>query len=612
MFDDHIHITQNRWVKIESLAWDDLVRAWNSSFSAFPANRPLAQLTFGINHALSGLDPWAFKVTNLVIHLATGALVFVFTRLLYRAATGMVGDPRRGNLLAAATAAVWLLHPLHVSTVLYTVQRMAQLSSLGLLAALSCYFWGRLRIAEGRSGALWMLISAPIALLTFLAKENAALLPLLLLASEVTVLRHLPSGTRSGFLRLVWLVFIAAPLLTGLVYFASHTGYFNYDGRTFTLEERLLTQARVLWLYIQWLYVPDITAYGLFHDDIPLSTSLTDPPSTLVAILGWLGLVTAALVWRRKAPLFAFAVLFFLAGHALESSIFPLEMIFEHRNYLPSLGPLLLLAYLVTIVSTRLRVGRAAGVLGVLLLTSYAAANHLRVENWSSYNSFILSSAEHHPNSPRSNFMAGQLLITAISKARGDISDLERSGRTFLHNGLAADPRCINCLFGLIVLDLHLDKRPDEAIVERLRNTLKSGHVGPTKVSVSQFSYLVKWMKSGASSFPSSDLESIFDAALENPQWNSTGRGGIEAAYREYHEFVSQDLEAAAIHAQRAVDAWPGQWSYHMQLGRVLQKLGRNAAAQKALENAARVASNESQLEETASVSASLAEEELR
>ena len=161
LFDDHIHITQNQWVKIESLAWPDLIRAWNSSFSAFPANRPLAQLTFGVNHALAGLDPWAFKTINLVIHLVTGVLVFVFSRLVLSAVFRGRGDPAWHGICAAAVAAVWLLHPLHVSTVLYTVQRMAQLSTLSLLAALSCYFWGRIRIAEGRPGIGWILAAVP-------------------------------------------------------------------------------------------------------------------------------------------------------------------------------------------------------------------------------------------------------------------------------------------------------------------------------------------------------------------------------------------------------------------------------------------------------------------
>ena len=95
LFDDLIHITQNQWVKIDSLSWPNLVRAWNSSFNAFPDNRPLAQLTFGVNHALAGLSPWAFKATNLGIHLLTGVLVFVFIRLVLRAIGEQPADARQ-------------------------------------------------------------------------------------------------------------------------------------------------------------------------------------------------------------------------------------------------------------------------------------------------------------------------------------------------------------------------------------------------------------------------------------------------------------------------------------------------------------------------------------
>jgi hypothetical protein len=607
LFDDHVHITKNRWVKIDSLSGPELAQAWNSSFSPFPTNRPLAQLTFGINHALAGLSPWAFKATNLAIHLLTGLLVFVLSRLAYRAVAGPAADPRRGLLLGAATAAVWLLHPLHVSTVLYTVQRMAQLSSLGLFAALSCYFWGRIRLSEGRPGIVWMLAALPCAALAFLAKENAALLPLLLLVSEITLLRKLPaSGSRTPVLS-VWALYIAIPLLAGLAYLASHPGYVDYDGRPFTLEERLLTQFRVLWLYLQWLYIPDVSAYGLFHDDIHLSTGLTTPPSTLIALIGWISLTLAALLLRRRVPVFSFAVLFFLAGHAFESSIFPLEVIFEHRNYLPSFGPLFLLAYLVIVTASRMNAGRLASVLGALLLCSYAATTYVRVGNWSSYERFILAAAEHHPNSPRSNFMAAQVVIAALDKASGNVPELANAARTFLNQGLVADARCINCLFGLVVLDLHLGNQPDPAIVARLGEALRVGNVGPTKVSVSQFGFLVKWLRSGDSALTPSDLESIFDAALANPRWVHTGRAGIEAAYREYHEFVSQDLEAALLHGRAAVDAWPEQWSYHMQLVRVLKKLGRIDQASEVLDEAARLASNESQHRQTAELRDTLA-----
>ncbi|MCB1803550.1 MAG: hypothetical protein KDI82_17815, partial [Gammaproteobacteria bacterium] len=88
LLDDNIHIAQNRWVKIDSLSWSNLTRAWDSSFSAFPSNRPLAQVSFGINHALAGLDSWSFKATNLTIHLIAGIVVFLLARLIYRVLNG--------------------------------------------------------------------------------------------------------------------------------------------------------------------------------------------------------------------------------------------------------------------------------------------------------------------------------------------------------------------------------------------------------------------------------------------------------------------------------------------------------------------------------------------
>lgn len=609
LFDDHIHITQNQWVKIDRLDWASLIRAWNSSFSAFPANRPLSQLSFGVNHAVSGLDPWAFKLTNLVIHLATGWLVFVFTRLSYRALMGDSGDPDTGRMLAAATTALWLLHPLHVSTVLYTVQRMAQLSSLSLLAALTCYFYGRLRIAAGRTGLGWMLAAAPIALIGFLAKENTVLLPLLLLVSELTLLRSVSLGQQRSVVHSVWLVYIALPLLAGLAYLLTHPGMLAYEGRPFTLAERLLTQPRVLWLYVKWLFIPDISEFGLFHDDLPNSTGLMSPPGTLVAILGLVVTGAAAAIYRRKAPMFAFAVLFFLANHVLESTVLPLEMVFEHRNYLAALGPLMLLAYLVVVGSQRLKVRALAVALGALLLTSYGAVTYMRVNNWASYQSFILTAADNHPKSPRSNFMAAQFLIAALDKSGGDASALADAAREFLHKGLAADARCINCLFGLLVLDLHLGHPPDPALLKRLRETLADGAVGPGKVSVSQFSYLVKWHESDGYQLAPGDIKAIFDAALTNPGWNNTGRAGIEAAYREYYEAVAGDPAAALPHARAAVAAWPQQWSYHMQLVRLLRKLGMSEEALVAAQRASGVAGNTAQQQETALVLAALSKQ---
>ena len=598
LFDDHIHITQNKWVKIDSLSIASFAQAWNSSFSAFPSNRPLAQLSFGINHAVAGLDPWAFKTTNLVLHVIIGILVFVFVRLVTRCIDDDT-TTKHANTLAIATAMIWLLHPLHVSTVLYTVQRMAQLSTLSLLLALSAYVWGRLQIAQGRSGIGWIIATVPLVTIGFFGKENTVLLPLLLLVCEVTILRNVRLGHRPFQIYAARTLLIALPIIVGIAYLISNPGLINHDGRPFTLEERALTQTRILWHYLWWMFIPDITALGLFHDDIPKSTGLLNPLTTLPAIVGLFVMTIAAILFRKRFPVFAFAALFFLANHALESTILPLEMVFEHRNYLASLGPLFLLTWLVVVASTRMKVRMLAITLGTLLLIAYASATVIRVNNWSSYVSFVLATAENHPNSPRANFLAAQLFISSLQKTTEGRADLAQSAETFLRKGIAVDPQCINCFFGMIVLKLHLDQVPSRDIIRQLTTALRIGDVGPTKLSISQFSYLVKWYRSDGVKLQDGDLEAVFDAALANPRLNRTGRAGIEAAYREYFEFVADDFETALKHAQAAIEAWPQQWGYHMQKIKLLRKLQRYEEALEALGVATTLADNVSKVKQT-------------
>ncbi|MCP5306861.1 MAG: hypothetical protein H6953_15560 [Chromatiaceae bacterium] len=606
LLDDSIHITQNRWVKIDSLSWSNLSRAWDSSFSAFPSNRPLAQVSFGINHALAGLDSWSFKATNLAIHLICGVVVFLLAKLVFRTLYGPDADRRTAHLFALVAAAFWLLHPLHVSTVLYTVQRMTQISTLFELAGLTSYIYGRIRLSEGRPGAAWVIAAAPLAMVGFLAKESAGLFPLLLLAAEFTLLNRLPLSPSRTFVRSIQVLYVALPIVAAVVYFILHPGYFNHDGRPFTLDERLMTQARVLWLYLKWLFVPDISAYGLFHDDIAKSTGLIEPPFTILAIVGLIGLTIGAIVARTRWPVFAFAVLFFLASHSLESSAFPLEMVFEHRNYLASVGPILFLTHLIMVGAQHFRLARAALILGLLLLLTYSFVTYLRTLHWSSIEEFAITAAENHPRSPRANFFAAQVMINAISRNPQLGGTLGDTTRTLLQNGLAADPECINCLFGMMVLDQYLDRVPDSETIERVRFALRNGLVGPTKVSVSQFSFLVKWQRSNGVKLSGDDLESLFEAALANPGWNPTGRAGIEAAYREYYEFVVRDLELALPHAKAATDAWPEQWSYHVKLADILRRLGRTEEALAALEKAQKTASNADQTQQTATAIAEL------
>ncbi len=422
-FDDIPNLIENRLVQIDGWAFDD----WRGAIISNDAglfHRPVAMASFAMNYAVAGdFLPWLFKATNLVIHLLTGVLLYHLFLALLRApalAGNQAVDPRGVALLAAA---LWLLHPLHVSTVLYVVQRMAQLSALFSVAGLLLYCRYRLRWIEAGAAAgeilaagLWLAL---LALAAILSKENGALLLWLIPVVEASLFKGVWKGEqRAALRRLAWALLLLPLLLLGLVLVWSPewvTG--RYSGRSFTIEDRVLTQLRILWHYLYWILLPNITSMGFFHDDIPLSRSLISPATTALSLLGWAALAMGAFLLRRSQPLLLFALLFFLVAHAMESTVLPLEMVFEHRNYLPSAGICLWLAALLFELSRRLAWLRLplllGAVLGVLTLQLF-----LRTQVWSDEFMLARANAMNHPDSPRANFYYGNVLHARFGQAK--------------------------------------------------------------------------------------------------------------------------------------------------------------------------------------------------
>ena len=108
-----------------------------------------------------------------------------------------------------------------------------------------------------------------------------------------------------------------------------------YDKRPFSLWERLLSQPRILIFYLSLLLYPAPWRFSIEHD-INHSLSLITPWTTLPAIAAVAGLIGFAILNSRKYPILSFGILFFFLNHMVESTILPLELVFEHRNYLPS------------------------------------------------------------------------------------------------------------------------------------------------------------------------------------------------------------------------------------------------------------------------------------
>ncbi|MGH8122362.1 MAG: tetratricopeptide repeat protein, partial [Rudaea sp.] len=107
--------------------------------------------------------------------------------------------------------------------------------------------------------------------------------------------------------------------------------------RPWTLLQRLLTEPRVLLEYLSLLIAPRPYSRGLFNDGFLASQDLFHPWTTLPSLLIVAGLLTSAIVWRKRYPTLALAIVFYFAGHVMESTTIPLELYFEHRNYVPAM-----------------------------------------------------------------------------------------------------------------------------------------------------------------------------------------------------------------------------------------------------------------------------------
>jgi hypothetical protein len=389
-----------------------------------PLGRPLSMASFVATVKASGHAPWNYKVGNLFLHVTIGCLIGVLSAMLLRR---LEAFRLRAELTATIIATWWMVLPIHVSTVLYAVQRMTQVGTLMVLAGLIAYVAIRSRLADGDNPRRWApLLLVTIAAATGLAalgKENGALLPLLCLSLELTFFsRQIPGRRAAAACFAVWLLvplMLAAPFWDRIV---SHLTE-GYHARTFTLTERLLTQPRALWAYVSQAVLPSGTDLGLYQDDFVVSTSWYQPSTTAPAVVAWAVLLALALAYRQTAPVIASGILFFLFGHAMESSFLPLEMYFEHRNYLPSFG---LLLVVVGLGSAALRAlgkpsrlfAATAPMLLTILLAAYGAATHGRARIWASGDLLMAQAAESRPNSPR---VAS--IVAARSVATGNLTD---------------------------------------------------------------------------------------------------------------------------------------------------------------------------------------------
>ena len=420
VFDDQLNILENPNVPILALTEQEIIQSALSNESG-PLKRIIPALSFGLNyHFADGFKSIHFKLFNIAIHCINSGLVFWLLTLLWPCIsnTNWAKQSRLSNpqlAFAVSGTLIWALHAFLLTSVLYVVQRMTSMAGMFMLMGTCIYVAGRLSLEKEPTKGILLMCLGLIAgtALGMACKENAALLPIYIGALEFTLLTQLRSDQQTlKKVRLFFIILLGLPILAGLFYWLQHPTFITggYGGRPFTFIERVLTEPRVLWFYLSMIMIPDIQTMGLFHDDFRLSSDLFTIWTTLPSIIGIIVLLVLSIAWRKRFPIFAFAVLWFLVGHSLESTVFPLEIIHEHRNYLPALGPLLGLSYLLLFaLPSKMPNGFRISLVAIIVFClGFGTFN--RAQYWSSESALIESLAMNHPDSPSSQYLRGEIL----------------------------------------------------------------------------------------------------------------------------------------------------------------------------------------------------------
>lgn len=497
IFDSTPTIRDNPLLRFHSYGFDEWLSATLSSDTG-PLKRPFAMFTFAVNAAVSGLDSaFPFNLTNLLIHCCNAMLVFVVVRRLYASSPHLSTrtDTRGGTWIGLITAAIFLLHPLQLPAVLHTVQRMSALSFTFVLVAVALYLPFRKQVLDNGFSAKSVVDALCLVgfciVLGALAKENALLTPWLLLVIEAIFFRFRSAGHFNRDFRRIVVLALLAPIVALVAYLLVVRPELlpgMYVHREFTLPERLLTQAKVLWIYIYWMVVPSASMSGLHHDDIAIARSLSEPLVAL-SVLAWCALAVLISTCLRRFPLLVFAFAWYLIAHAMESSFLPLEMVYEHRNYAAILGFAVALAdalWLLGLRRSRRLIVASVGVMLVFLTVPLA----MRASLWGDEMALAADQLHKHPDSLRSRYHFANLHLR-IADNSTDPDQQKRAVLVAEHyygSMLELAPQDLVALVTLLYIDgKYLGRSRHTALYNELLEALGKRVLSPTDYNALAF-----------------------------------------------------------------------------------------------------------------------------
>ena len=414
-FDDEPNITDNPNLHLKEITWENVKRTiFSDRNNPDIPYRPVACLSFALNHYFGGLDVFGYHLVNISIHLLSSIFLFLFIYHTLNLPSLKTKYASHSYFIALLATILWTINPVHTQAITYLVQRMASMA--GMFCIMSMYFYLKARTTEPGGKKLLFLILCFVSFAMALgSKENSAILPLSIFLYEILLLQKITGQNLRKNLRLFFTV-MGAILILGFTYIYIQGGnifsFLNgYENRPFTLVQRLLAEPRIIIFYISLLLYPMPNRLNIAHS-FQISTSLFNPISTVLSIILIAGAIGYAVYSAKKQPLFSFCILFFFLNHVIESTILPLELIFEHRNYIPSMLFFLPVAIgfcnLLELYAMKRTMKHIISVFIILLLIGLGHSTFMRNFTWKNEKTLWIDAVEKAPDQFRPHHNLGR------------------------------------------------------------------------------------------------------------------------------------------------------------------------------------------------------------
>ncbi|MFH1216149.1 MAG: hypothetical protein V1706_06585 [Pseudomonadota bacterium] len=392
LFDDLRLIPNNPAIRLQELTLGGLAKA------AF-TTRPVAMVSFALNYYFHQYAVAGYHVVNILIHIATGIFLYFFIKSTINLPS-LKDRYGHNRYLALVVALVWMVNPLHTQTVSYIVQRMNGLAAMFYILSMLCYVQARIADGQPVKRTLLSACCGLSALFALGSKEIAATLPFFILLYEWFFFQEMSRK----WLRTASFILAAILVATGALFFLFPqflpAGILTkgYEPYPFTMGQRLLTESRVVMLYLGLLFFPHPSRLNLDYD-FPVSYSLFQPSTTFLSILCILSLILVAVCIASREPLLSYCILWFFGNLVIESTVIPLDLVFEQRTYLPSMLVILLVVLLVERFWRVYPLPKLIAFFLVVAVCSFWTVERNR--DWSNALTMMIDNAEKSPDKAR-------------------------------------------------------------------------------------------------------------------------------------------------------------------------------------------------------------------